>query len=198
VVASVIVTTALAACAAYLVGSIPTGPLLASARGIDLRAVGSGNIGATNVARALGKKLGVVVLVGDALKGFLPVLLARVALGLPAPAVAVIGFAAFVGHLFPIYLGLRGGKGVATAAGIFLAMAPLATALALAVWVALFLPWRIVSIASLGAVLVFPVALWLTRAPSAFAVCALLVLVLIVWKHRGNLARIWKRAEQKL
>src|SRR5262249_32567694 len=130
VVDSVVVVSALAATAAYLLGSIPTGPLLAQARGVDLRAVGSGNIGAANATRALGKALGVVTFLGDALKGFAPTY-AAVYLQFPTEAVAIVGFAAFFGHLFPLYLRFRGGKGVATAAGIFFAMAPQAAAIAL-------------------------------------------------------------------
>src|SRR5205085_11481692 len=101
-VASLVIATALAAAGAYLLGGVPTGPLLAAARGVDLRSVGSGNIGATNVARALGRRLGFAVFAGDAIKGLLPTLVARLWLDLPPASVAVVGFAAFLGHLFPL------------------------------------------------------------------------------------------------
>src|SRR5262249_23957567 len=109
--------------AGYLVGTLPTGLLVARARGVDIRTVGSGNIGATNVARALGKKLGGLVLAVDALKGFLPTFLAARA-GLAPEIVAAVGLATILGHIFPLWLRFRGGKGVATGLGVFLAVAP--------------------------------------------------------------------------
>jgi glycerol-3-phosphate acyltransferase PlsY len=185
------------AVAGYLLGSIPTGPLLAQAKGVDLRSVGSGNIGAANATRALGKTLGIATFVGDALKGLLPVLATRL-MGFPTETVAIVGFAAFFGHLYPIYLRFRGGKGVATAAGIFFAMAPLATGIALGVWILLFLPWRIVSIASLAAALAFPIALVALGGPLPFLVCACAVLAFILYKHRGNIERLLRRAERRV
>src|SRR5262245_27706617 len=125
---------------AYLVGSIPFGVLFARARGIDLRKGGSGNSGATNAARALGKRIGIVVFLCDAAKGLVPVLLAARFVG-PAEggdwAVAAVGAAAFVGHLAPPWLRFRGGKGVATAFGVFLAISPVAALAAGAVFAAL-------------------------------------------------------------
>src|SRR5258706_8084866 len=111
--------------ASYLAGSIPTGVLLGRLRGIDPRAHGSGNIGATNVARTLGKGLGVLTLVIDCAKGAGPVLVTR-ALDLPAEWVAAAGGAAVLGHVFPVWLRFKGGKGVATALGVFLSLAPAA------------------------------------------------------------------------
>jgi acyl phosphate:glycerol-3-phosphate acyltransferase len=194
VVAIVCVLTGIAA---YLLGSIPTGPLLAQARGVDLRNVGSGNIGAANATRALGKVLGIATFVGDALKGFLPTFAAHL-LNFPPEAVAIVGFAAFFGHLYPIYLRFRGGKGVATAAGIFFAMAPLATAIGLGVWILLFLPWRIVSIASLAAAVAFPVALVIFGGPLPYLICSCAVLAFILYKHRGNIERLFHRSERKV
>src|SRR5688500_11562142 len=112
----------------YLAGSIPFGLVVARARGVDIRAVGSKNIGATNVARALGKKLGALVLFLDALKGLLPTLVARHALHLDDNLVALVGLAAILGHVFPVWLRFRGGKGVATALGVFAALTPVAAA----------------------------------------------------------------------
>jgi acyl phosphate:glycerol-3-phosphate acyltransferase len=196
-VASLAIVSVVAAVAAYLLGSIPTGPLLAQARGVDLRSVGSGNIGAANATRALGKALGIATFVGDALKGLLPTLVARL-LNFPTEAVAIVGFAAFFGHLYPIYLRFRGGKGVATAAGIFFAMAPIATLIALGVWILLFLPWRIVSVASLAAALAFPVALVALGGPLPYLICACAVLAFILYKHRGNIERLLHRSERKV
>ena len=196
-VASLAIVSVVAAVAAYLLGSIPTGPLLAQARGVDLRSVGSGNIGAANATRALGKTLGVATFVGDALKGLLPTLVARL-LNFPTEAVAIVGFAAFFGHLYPIYLRFRGGKGVATAAGIFFAMAPMATLIALGVWILLFLPWRIVSVASLAAALAFPIALVAFGGPLPYLICACAVLAFILYKHRGNIERLFRRTERKV
>jgi glycerol-3-phosphate acyltransferase PlsY len=139
---------------AYLLGSIPFGVVLARARGVDLRTVGSGNIGATNAARALGKKLGAVVLLCDALKGLLPVLLARhLTAGHPHADWLVAGtaLAAFLGHLFPVYQRFRGGKGVATALGVFLAVAPFAALGAVLVYAAAYALWRISAVGSLAA-----------------------------------------------
>jgi glycerol-3-phosphate acyltransferase PlsY len=195
VVATII--TALFAVGAYLVGSIPTGVLLAARRGVDLRSRGSGNIGAANAARTLGRALGLLTFVGDAAKGFLPTW-GAIRVGLSPTEVAIVGFAAFLGHLYPLYLGLRGGKGVATAAGLFLAIAPTATAVAIVVWIGLYAAWRIVSIASLGAALSFPAALVMLGAPRAHLACASATLIFIVWKHRGNIQRIAERREGKV
>jgi glycerol-3-phosphate acyltransferase PlsY len=191
------IVTALFAVGAYLVGSIPTGVLLAARRGVDLRSRGSGNIGAANATRTLGKALGVLTFVGDAAKGFLPTW-GALHIGLPPTDVAIVGFAAFLGHLYPLYLGLRGGKGVATAAGLFLAIAPTATLVAIVVWVGLYAAWRVVSIASLGGALSFPAALVVLGAPRAHVACAGAILIFIVWKHRDNIQRIAQRREGKV
>src|SRR4051812_37053636 len=110
---------------AYLLGSVPTGYILGYLSGVDVRKAGSGNVGATNVARVAGKKLGLLTLIGDAAKGVLPVLLAR-RLDLDATVLGLVALAAFLGHLYPIFLKFRGGKGVATALGALLALAPAA------------------------------------------------------------------------
>src|SRR5512142_1162952 len=127
--------------AAYLLGSIPTGLLLGKALGVDIRAAGSGNIGATNVYRTLGRKVGVLTLVGDCLKGVIPVVVAK-ALGLPVLWVGIVGLAAFLGHVYTVFLGFKGGKGVATALGVFLAAAPLAVLAALGVFILVVYRWR--------------------------------------------------------
>ncbi|OHB29117.1 MAG: acyl-phosphate glycerol 3-phosphate acyltransferase, partial [Desulfuromonadaceae bacterium GWB2_53_15] len=134
--------------AAYLLGSIPTGLLLGKAYGIDVRKEGSGNIGATNLYRTVGRKVGVITLVGDCFKGLVPVMAAR-AWGLGAEQVAWVGLAAFCGHVFSVFLRFKGGKGVATGLGVFLALSPLAVAIAVGVFAVLVLKWRYVSLGSI-------------------------------------------------
>src|SRR5262249_36247002 len=146
---------------AYLLGSIPFGVVVAHFRHVDLRQVGSGNIGATNAARALGRKLGALVLVLDAAKAYFPLQLCRTLFHLGRPPfrgdarqywiLAAVGFAAFLGHLYPIFLRGKGGKGVATGLGIFLALAPLCAGIAAAVWAGLYVVLRISSVGSLVA-----------------------------------------------
>ena len=185
----------------YLAGSIPTGLLMARARGIDLRKIGSGNIGATNVARALGKKLGALVLLVDVIKGFLPVLAARrlwLAEAHGAELVAAVGLAAVLGHVFPVWLRLRGGKGVATALGVFLALAPVAAGVAVAVYAALYAAFRISSIGSLAGATAMPVAMLLLESPRPFVAVAAAGWLIIVIRHRGNLRRLWRREETKV
>src|SRR5690348_13901607 len=155
---------------AYLAGSIPFGVLFARARGIDLRVVGSGNIGATNAARALGKKTGILVFLCDAAKGLVPVLLARrIAPSVPEGEwlVAAVGAAAFLGHLYPVWLRLRGGKGVATAFGVFLALSPWIALGAIGLFAGLYAIWRTSSLGSLAGATLFPPALYVVGAPTA-------------------------------
>ena len=181
--------------AAYLAGSVPTGVLLARRRGIDLRKVGSGNIGATNVGRALGKKWAAVVLLLDALKGFVPVLAAR-ALGLSATKIAAVALAAVVGHMFSLFLRGRGGKGVATSLGVCLALAPEAALASAGVYAALFALFRISSLGSLAAVVLFPALLWFIgpREP-AFVGLALVIAALVVARHKDNIRRLVRGEE---
>jgi glycerol-3-phosphate acyltransferase PlsY len=190
---------------AYLVGSIPFGVLVARARGMDLQQHGSGNIGATNAARVLGKRFGLLVLVCDAAKGYLPVLGARLWLeprigdgAFSAWAVAAVGAAAFLGHLASPWLRFRGGKGVATALGVFLALAPWPTLIVLAVFGAVYAIWRLVSLGSLAAATVFPPAVWLFKESQAVLALAIALWLLIVFKHRGNIQRLLRRTEHKV
>lgn len=186
----------------YLFGSIPSGVLIARAHGIDLRRVGSGNIGATNAARAMGRAWGVVVLILDAAKAAVPMLL----LGHVQPVAGaagswtpvVVGAGAFVGHLWPIFLRLRGGKGVATAFGAFLVLQPVAALAGLLTYALAYGATRISSVGSLAAALLFPLWLYLLAAPPAHMILAGLVLALILWRHRGNIARLLRRREPRL
>jgi glycerol-3-phosphate acyltransferase PlsY len=185
----------------FLAGSIPFGALFARARGVDLRKTGSGNIGATNAARALGRPLGVLVLLCDASKAYGPVTLAR-HLTAADPNMewiaAGVGLAAVLGHLFPPWLRFRGGKGVASSLGVFLALEPLAAALAATVWVALYALTRISSVGSLVATAGVTLYLVVRRAPAAHVALAGALLVLILLSHRSNLRRLWRREESKV
>lgn len=182
--------------AAYLLGSIPTGLLLAKAAGVDIRATGSGNIGATNVYRTLGRSVGVLTLVGDCLKGLLPVLLARY-LQLPDVWIAAIGLAAFLGHVYTIFLGFKGGKGVATALGVFLGIAPLAVLGALFIFVAIVWQWRFVSLGSIAAAAAMPGLVAVVNNRPAYLLMTVIVAALVVWKHKENIKRLREGTESK-
>ncbi len=182
--------------AAYLLGSIPTGLLLAKAWGVDIRTTGSGNIGATNVYRSLGRRVGVMTLVGDCFKGLVPVLVAR-GLGLPVAWVAAVGLAAFLGHIYTVFLGFKGGKGVATALGVFLGVSPLSVLLALVVFALVLWKGRYVSLASITAAAVMPfIVALLDRQPVIIAMTVLIAL-LVIYKHRENIARLRNGTESR-
>ena len=181
----------------YLLGSIPTGLILAKIAGAeDPRTRGSGNIGATNVLRTAGKTLGVLTLVGDIGKGALPVAVAK-ATGGDGVAMAA-GLAAFLGHLFPLYLRFRGGKGVATAIGIYLMLAPLALLIDLAVFLGGVVTTRMVSVGSLMAALLMPLIIPLVGYPTSLLWVVTPMSLLIIWRHRGNIQRILRGEEHKI
>ncbi len=183
----------------YLAGSIPFGVLLTRwMRGVDVRASGSGNIGATNVARVAGKKLGVLVLVLDAAKGALPVLLAvRVLPDAPRIHVAV-GLAAFLGHVFPVWLKLHGGKGVATALGVFAVVLPWSALAGFAVYAVLLAIFRVSSVGSLAGGVVAVGLSFVGNQPLEYAVLAVVLLLLMVYTHRGNITRLLRRTERRV
>jgi glycerol-3-phosphate acyltransferase PlsY len=194
-------------CASYLAGSLPIGLLIGRLRGVDLRQTGSGNIGATNAGRVLGKPWFFVVFVLDFLKSFAPTLLALnfaagdrdhrtiVALG--------CGVAAVVGHVFPLFLRFKGGKGVATASGVFCALAWAPTLCALVAWNVVFRTTRFVSLASLAAAVVLPLACFVLPRVSRLRIdvnvqwAALLVGVLIVVRHKSNIGRLLRGEEPR-
>jgi len=180
---------------AYLLGSLSFAILLSRlAGGPDPRASGSGNPGATNMLRVAGKKLAVMTLIGDLFKGLLPILIAKL-LGLSLHQQAWIGLAAVVGHLYPLYFRFRGGKGVATAAGMLLGLYPPAALLALAAWALVFLLTRTSSLASLIATpLTLPLLAW--QQPEALLPACVLT-GLIVWRHRGNLRDLFAGRERR-
>jgi glycerol-3-phosphate acyltransferase PlsY len=184
--------------AAFVVGSFPTGVILARMRGVDLRKVGSGNIGATNVGRALGGSWAALVLVVDALKGYLPAMLA-VRLGVPPLAVAGVALAAVLGHMFSVFLKGRGGKGVATSLGAALALAPLAALACAALYAVVFATFRISSVGSLTAVVAFPAALAVLgdRQPAHYAFAGVMA-VLVVARHKDNIRRLARGEEHQV
>jgi acyl phosphate:glycerol-3-phosphate acyltransferase len=181
----------------YLLGSIPFGVLATRLGGAgDVRTIGSGNIGATNVLRTGRKDLAAITLLGDAGKGVAAVLLARALWGETAGALA--GGAAFVGHLFPVWLGFKGGKGVATALGLMLAAVWPAGCLALLTWIAVFAVFRISSLAALAAAVLSPVFAALVHAPEPVRWLVLFAAVLVVLRHRANINRLLKGQEPKV
>lgn len=189
----------------YLIGSVPFGYLVARWRGVDIFKAGSGNIGATNVGRVLGRKFGVLVFVLDFLKGAIPTLIATFVLPQQRDVAGVTaGLSAFLGHLFPIYLRFRGGKGVATGAGVVCVLVPLPAVAALLTWAVVVAVTRIVSLASLVAALALCVAyLLLTAAPFeekqlVLTVFCLIATVLVFVKHRSNIGRLLAGTEPRL
>ncbi|MBF0461057.1 MAG: glycerol-3-phosphate 1-O-acyltransferase PlsY [Magnetococcales bacterium] len=183
---------------AYLLGAVPFGLLVARLVGAgDIRQQGSGNIGATNVLRTAGRAAGALALLLDMLKGFFPVLLARLWLGAEAPLTGGVALAVFLGHLYPVYLGFRGGKGVATGLGVYLAWVPLAGGCALLAWMATALVWRISSLAALLAFLSVPVCLFFQGPPLAMQVACILV-PWIFWRHRTNIQRLLQGTEPRI
>lgn len=189
--------------AAYLLGSIPFGLLLARAFGRgDVRKVGSGNIGATNVARAAGLLAGILTLVLDAAKGAGAVLLAEKLANDSATWMMIAAFAALLGHCFPVWLKFKGGKGVAAAAGIFLVLSPLACLAAVILFLLVVIFWRYISLGSVSSAAAMPLLiyfLWAPRhaPPPAVTVGAVAAALVIIYKHRGNLQRLVEGAEPK-
>jgi glycerol-3-phosphate acyltransferase PlsY len=193
------ITAALLCLFAYLLGSIPTGVLIARARGVDLRTVGSGNIGATNVGRALGRPWAILVLVCDASKGFLPLLVGRKLLPWLSPtAVALAGMAAIVGHMFTVFLKGRGGKGVATSLGVAVAISPLAALLGFTVYLITYLTLRLSSVGSLLGVWSFTLfAFLLGNIPAAYLTLSVAAASLVTFRHRENISRLLRGEEKR-
>jgi len=211
----------LLALAAYLLGSVPFGLLIAKAHGKDLRTIGSGNIGATNVSRALGRKWAYVCFVLDALKGLIPTLTATF---LAAPSSQqpyaervvmlwlslAVGCAAVLGHIFPLYLRFKGGKGVATSFGVALGLWPYYTVpavLALLTWLVVALVWRYVSLASIAAALAFPITLataiaalpgWHLANLWPLLVVATAIALMVTFRHRQNIKRLLEGTESRI
>lgn len=198
------------ACVAYLLGSIPTGYLVAKSRGIDIRTVGSGNIGATNVFRILGKPAGIFVLLIDALKGWVSCALVgplayRALAGPLSEGSATYEFLkitgavlSILGHNYTCWLKFKGGKGIATSAGAVLALLPVAFAVALGTWIILFFSTRYVSVASIGAAFVLPFATGLiARGSLRMIIVAAVIGALAIYKHRSNIQRLMNGNENR-
>ena len=194
------------AVAAYLLGSIPTGYLVARARGIDIRTVGSGNIGAANVFRILGKPAGILVLVVDGLKGFAAcawlidfvIQLFAVAPGQIENLRIVAGICAVLGHNYTCWLKFKGGKGIATSAGVYFALAPLAAGIALGIWIIVFALGRYVSVASIAAAVALPTGVWLTKNNLFLGIVTTALGLLAIYKHKGNIHRLLNGTERRL
>lgn len=190
----------------YLIGSIPFGLILSKATGVDIRNQGSGNIGATNVTRLLGKKLGILTLLGDVLKAVIPMLAAHwyfVNAGELSPrdldrVVSLCGGAAFLGHIFPIYLKFKGGKGVATALGVFLVVEPVAVLISIFLFVAVVYFSGFVALGSLLVAALMTVWIWLLGGPPSHVLLAFLIGVLIWLKHADNIKRLLEGTEQSM
>jgi glycerol-3-phosphate acyltransferase PlsY len=190
---------ALTAIVSYLLGSIPTGYLVAKARGIDIRSVGSGNIGATNVFRILGKPAGITVLLIDALKGF--VACRFVAFGPSAPSEAhqmVAGLFAILGHNYTCWLHFKGGKGIATSAGVLLALAPTACAVAVTTFLIVLGLSRYVSLSSIAAAIVLPIGVWLAGGSIPMITLSIFLSVMAIYKHRANISRLVAGTESRI
>ncbi len=175
---------------AYLLGSISFGILMSKAFGLpDPRTVGSGNIGATNIARS-GKKLpAILTLLGDAGKGWLAVYLAQ-RYGLSDGYICVVALAVFLGHCYPCFCGFKGGKGVATAFGVLLAFSGWIALISFATWAAVFAIWRYSSLAALVAACVGPIAAWYFLPYSGYAATALIIVAILVWRHKSNIEKL--------
>jgi glycerol-3-phosphate acyltransferase PlsY len=189
---------------AYLVGAIPTGYLLARLKGVDIRKVGSGNIGATNVYRSVGKGWGILTFILDFLKGYLPaalfpVLGQNLSLEINSAYLSLLGGCmAVIGHNWPVYLRFRGGKGMATGAGALLGFAPLAMLIGAVCWLVFFLATRYVSLASiLAAVSIMACSWWLYREQVLIPVALSAMGVIVIWRHKTNLQRLFAGTEYR-
>jgi glycerol-3-phosphate acyltransferase PlsY len=209
------VVFAVAIIAAYLLGAVPFAFLIAWAHGKDLRTIGSGNIGATNLARAVGRKWGYVCFALDVLKGLAPMAIVGAVIGVPENAGflslwLLVGIAAILGHVFPVYLRFKGGKGVATSFGVALGLWPyftLCALIALVVWIVVVLIWHYISLASICAAVAFPIALvlgilavpsWHSRSLWPLLIAAVVIPILVIVRHRENIRRLAAGTESRV
>ena len=203
------VTLAVLLAGSYLLGSIPFGYLGGRLAGIDIRQAGSGNVGATNVVRVLGKKYGYPVFALDVLKGFGPVKISMLmAPGLPqhwnSPEIfgIVAAISSVLGHLYPPWLKFKGGKGVATSAGALLALTPIATLIGVGIWIVLFWLTGYVSLASITAAILLPIVILMLRSQDQnkakpLVYSAVCVAAIVIWRHRSNLSRLIRGTEPR-
>jgi glycerol-3-phosphate acyltransferase PlsY len=195
-----------AAILSYLIGAIPFSLLIARAHGVDVRKVGSGNVGATNVLRSVGKAAGITALLLDVAKGFGPTYLIPLAFANcadvgDAPLLPIIcALSAICGHVWPVYLKFRGGKGIATSAGSLIALAPTAVLIGLIAWIIVLFGSRYVSLASIAAAAVIPGVAWYLYSPEGMLLpCTLTVMgIMAILKHRSNISRLLSGSESKI
>jgi len=183
---------------AYLVGSFSSAIIISRLKGLeDPRNVGSGNPGATNVLRSGDKTAAILTLLGDILKGFLPVMIVRL-FGASPTLVALVGLVAFLGHLYPVYYQFKGGKGVATAAGVLLAISPLAVFFLICIWFAIAFLTGYSSLAALIAAAAAPLILMLVKPTLAYVLLAGVIAGFLIWRHRENITRLLNGQEGKI
>ena len=185
---------------AYLLGAIPFGLLVAKSRGINIREHGSGNIGATNVFRVVGKGWGVFTFVLDALKGFIPAFFFPMFIALenrPEWIGVVFGIVAILGHSFPVYVGFKGGKGVATSAGMLLGVAPAAVGIGFLCWIICIFASRIVSLSSILAAVAVGTSAWFLELHMVIRIALTVLGVLVIWLHRANIKRLMNGTENR-
>jgi len=182
----------------YLLGSVPTGLLLAKFFSkVDPRKTGSKNIGATNIFRTAGKGLGILTLVGDVLKGMIPIGIA-IQLNISDLWLAAVGLSTFLGHIFPIFLGFRGGKGVATALGVYLVISPIAVLMEFLLFAGLVWKWRFISLGSICCATTIPVLIAFFRSDSqAYFILSVIIAALILYRHQENIVRLLQGTENK-
>ena len=198
-------TALLLIAAAYLLGAVPFGLLLCRLKGVDIRTVGSGNIGATNVFRSVSKPLGIATFACDFLKGLVPAyvfpILGKMLTGTcQGSEIGILcGVASIVGHNWPVYLKFKGGKGIATSAGVLLGVAPAAVGIGLISWIVLFVASRYVSVASIGAAIVVPVVSWTMYSRKGLLLPIVLTILglLAVWRHKSNIERLISGTESR-
>jgi glycerol-3-phosphate acyltransferase PlsY len=189
----------------YLLGSVPTGLILTKLFSkIDPRKMGSKNIGATNIFRTAGKALGILTLVGDLLKGAIPVIIAihldlADPLGFPAAFwIAIAGLSPVFGHIFPIFLGFKGGKGVATALGVYFLISPMAVLIEVFIFLGVLWKWRFVSLGSITSAVTIPILIAFFRSDSqAYFILSVIIAALIIYRHQSNIARLLQGTENK-
>jgi glycerol-3-phosphate acyltransferase PlsY len=187
----------------YLLGSVPTGIVLTRLFSkTDPRKSGSKNIGATNIYRTSGKTLGILTLAGDMLKGVIPIWMAILwaqhdLWGVPDLWIAVVGLSPMVGHIFPIFLGFKGGKGVATALGVYLVISPVAVLIESLIFILIVWKWRIISLGSILCAITIPVFIALFRNEQAYFILSVIIAGLILYRHQSNIARLIQGTENK-
>jgi glycerol-3-phosphate acyltransferase PlsY len=182
----------------YLLGSVPTGVLLTKFFSkVDPRKMGSKNIGATNIFRTAGKALGILTLVGDVLKGMIPIGIA-IQLGVSDLWIAIAGLSAFLGHIFPIFLGFKGGKGVATALGLYVMISPTAVLIEFLLFAAIVWKWRYISLGSICCATTIPILIAFFRSDSqAYFILSVIIAALILYRHQSNISRLLEGTESK-